>query len=60
MDALKMFDGPKVELHISNVHQREAVYHNSLMSKVVTGVMAGFGTDGYPLAVEWIAKRAKK
>jgi len=60
MDALKMFDGPKVELHISNVHQREAVYHNSLMSKVVTGVMAGFGTDGYPLAVEWVAKRAKK
>lgn len=59
MDALKMFDGPKVELHISNVHQREAVYHNSLMSKVVTAVMAGFGTDGYPLAVEWIAKRAK-
>jgi len=60
MDALKMFDGPKVELHISNVHQREAIYHNSLMSKVVTGVMAGFGTDGYPLAVEWVAKRAKK
>jgi 3-dehydroquinate dehydratase-2 len=60
MDALKMFDGPKVELHISNVHQREAVYHNSLMSKVVTSVMAGFGTDGYPLAVEWIAKRVKK
>ena len=60
MDALKMFDGPKVELHISNVHQREAVYHNSLMSKVVTGVMAGFGTDGYPLAVEWVAKRVKK
>lgn len=60
MDALKMFDGPKVELHISNVHQREAVYHNSLMSKVVTGVMAGFGTDGYPLAVEWLVKRIKK
>jgi len=57
MDSLKMFDGPKVELHISNVHTREAVYHNSLMSKVVTAVMAGFGTSGYLLALDWMAER---
>ncbi len=57
MDALKMFDGPKVELHISNVHAREAVYHHSLMSPVVTAVMAGFGTDGYTMALEWMARR---
>jgi 3-dehydroquinate dehydratase II len=57
MDALKMFAGPKVELHISNVHAREAVYHNSLMSGVVTSVMAGFGTRGYTLALEWMAER---
>jgi 3-dehydroquinate dehydratase II len=57
MDALKMFEGPKVELHISNVHAREAVYHNSLMSKVVTSVMAGFGTRGYTLSLEWMAER---
>lgn len=60
MDALKMFEGPKVELHISNVHAREAVYHNSLMSKVVTAVMAGFGTRGYTLALDWMAERLDK
>lgn len=57
MDALKMFEGPKVELHITNVHRREKLYHNSLISGVVTAVMAGFGTDGYLLALDWIAGR---
>ena len=51
MDALKMFPGPIIELHISNVHRREAVYHNSLMSKVATAVMMGFGANGYRVAV---------
>ena len=60
MDALKMFDGPKVELHISNVHAREAVYHNSLMSNVVTSVMAGFGTHGYVLSLDWMSECLKK
>ena len=57
MDALKMFPGPIVELHISNVHKREAVYHNSLMSAVVTAVMMGFGVDGYRTAVEAMVRR---
>ena len=57
MDALKMFSGPKVELHISNVHARESVYHNSLMSRVVTAVMAGFGTRAYVLALEWMSEQ---
>src|SRR5262245_55512848 len=52
MDALKMFDGPIVELHISNVHKREAVYHHSLMSAVVTSIVMGLGVDGYRTAVE--------
>ncbi len=60
MDALKMFDGPKIELHITNVHARESVYHTSLMSKVVTAVMAGLGTDGYLHALDWMAGRLKK
>ena len=51
MDALKMFAGPIFELHISNVHRREAIYHDSLMSPVVTAVMMGLGPDGYPTAV---------
>jgi len=57
MDALKMFPGPIVELHISNVHKREAVYHNSLMSAVVTAVMMGLGVDGYRTAVEAMVRR---
>lgn len=57
MDSLKMFEGPKVELHITNVHARDAVYHNSLVSRAVTAVMAGFGTNGYLLAIDWMAQR---
>ena len=51
LDALKMFSGPIIELHITNIHRRDAIYQNSLMSKVATGVMMGFGADGYPTAV---------
>ena len=50
-DALKMFPGPVFELHISNVHRREAIYHDSLVSKVATAVLMGLGADGYPTAV---------
>ena len=51
LDALKMFRGPILELHISNIHQREAIYHHSLMSRAATAVIAGLGADGYPTAV---------
>jgi len=51
MDALKMFAGPVFELHISNIHRREAVYNHSLMSKVATAVIMGLGADGYVTAV---------
>ncbi|HHX91928.1 MAG TPA: 3-dehydroquinate dehydratase [Paracoccus sp.] len=50
-DALKMFPGPIIELHISNIHRREAIYHNSLVSKVATAVIAGLGAQGYRVAV---------
>jgi 3-dehydroquinate dehydratase-2 len=59
MDALRMFPGPIVELHISNVHKREAIYHNSLVSKVATAVIAGLGVDGYRAAVEAMVRRLK-
>jgi 3-dehydroquinate dehydratase-2 len=52
MDSLKMFEGPKIELHISNVHAREAIYHKSLISAVATGLIVGFGAFGYELAIE--------
>ncbi|RST84580.1 3-dehydroquinate dehydratase [Aquibium carbonis] len=51
LDALKMFPRPIIELHISNIHRREEIYHRSLVSKVATAVVAGLGPNGYPAAV---------
>lgn len=51
LDALKMFPGPIIEFHISNIHRREEIYHHSLVSKVATAVIAGLGPKGYPVAV---------
>ena len=51
LDALKMFPGPIIEFHISNVHKREAIYHKSLVSMTATAVMAGLGAEGYAMAV---------
>ncbi|MCM2457503.1 type II 3-dehydroquinate dehydratase [Rhizobium sp. CG4] len=59
LDALKTFDGPKIELHISNVHARESIYHNSLISRTATGIMIGFGARGYELAIEAMADLAR-
>jgi 3-dehydroquinate dehydratase-2 len=50
-DALKMFPGPIIEVHISNIHRREPIYHHSLVSKVATVVIAGLGARGYEVAV---------
>jgi 3-dehydroquinate dehydratase-2 len=54
LDALKMFKGPIIEFHISNVHRREAIYHRSYVSMTATTVMAGLGAKGYPVAVRAI------
>ena len=51
LDALKMFPGPIIELHISNIHRREAIYQRSLMSVAATAVIAGLGARGYATAV---------
>jgi 3-dehydroquinate dehydratase II len=51
LDALKMFKGPIIELHISNIHRREAIYHRSLVSTTATAVVAGLGPRGYPFAM---------
>jgi 3-dehydroquinate dehydratase II len=50
LDALKMFPGPIIELHISNIHKREEYYHRSYVSKVATAVIAGLGAEGYRVA----------
>ncbi|AMJ63549.1 type II 3-dehydroquinate dehydratase [Bosea sp. PAMC 26642] len=60
LDSLKMFDGPKIELHISNVHARESIYHNSLISRTATGVILGFGAAGYELAIQAMAGLVKR
>lgn len=52
LDALKMSGNPIVELHISNIHRREEIYHRSLVSKVATAVIAGLGPQGYAVAVK--------
>lgn len=57
LDALKMFPGPILELHLSNIHRREPIYHRSLVSTVATAVIAGLGADGYPLAVTAMLRR---
>jgi len=51
LDALKMFSGVIIELHISNIHRREPIYHQSLVSTVATAVIAGLGAGGYATAV---------
>lgn len=60
LDALKMFPGPLIELHISNVHRREEIYHRSLVSRTATAVIAGLGAQGYPVAVGAVLELAAR
>jgi 3-dehydroquinate dehydratase II len=55
LDALNTFDGTVIETHISQVHKREAFRHHSYVSHRADAVMAGFGTEGYQLALRRIA-----
>jgi 3-dehydroquinate dehydratase-2 len=57
LDSLKMFEGPIVEVHLSNIHKREAFRHVSYVSMVATGVICGLGAQGYLLALDAIAER---
>ena len=51
LDALNAFEAPVLEVHISNIHKREAFRHHSYVSRRAEGVIAGFGTEGYLLAL---------
>jgi 3-dehydroquinate dehydratase-2 len=56
LDALNTFEGPMIEVHISNVHKRESFRHHSYVSLRADGVIAGLGTQGYLLALRRVAK----
>ncbi|WP_298379024.1 type II 3-dehydroquinate dehydratase [Azospirillum sp.] len=56
LDALNAFDAPVIEIHISNVHKREPFRHHSFVSARADGVIAGFGTQGYGLALRRVAR----
>ena len=51
LDALNTFQGSVLEVHVSNIHQRESFRHHSYVSLRANGVIAGFGVDGYALAL---------
>lgn len=56
LDATKLLTRPLIEVHITNIHKRDALYRNSLISSVATGVIAGLGVRGYTLALESMAE----
>jgi len=59
LDALNAFEGPVVEVHISNVHKRESFRHHSYVSLRADAVIAGCGTQGYALALNRVATLLK-
>ena len=54
LDALKMVEAPVIELHISNIHKREQIYHRSYVSMRADAVIAGLGAHGYVVAADAI------
>lgn len=59
-DAIEMFKGKKIEIHISNIYAREDFRHKSLLSDVVNGVICGIGIGGYEVALDAIVKMIKQ
>lgn len=59
-DCIRAIKSPVIEVHISNVHQREEFRHNSFISAACKGVICGFGLDSYRLAVEVIVRSDDK
>ena len=51
-DALKILKIPIIELHITNIYNREKFRHKSLISSIATGILCGFGTEGYIMALQ--------
>ena len=60
LDALKMFKGIIIEIHITNIHSREEFRHHSFISKVAQGIIAGFGEESYLMAIDYLHKLDEK
>jgi 3-dehydroquinate dehydratase-2 len=60
LDALRMTGKPVIELHLSNIHRREAFRHHTYTSQAATGIICGLGAHGYVLAVEAMAELISK
>ena len=56
LDALKAFDGPVIEVHISNIHARDELHRHSILSSVAKGVICGLGPYGYIVAIQAAAR----
>ncbi len=56
LDALRLLDRPIIEVHLSNIHRREAYRHRSFVSEAADGVIVGLGSFGYMLAVDAVAR----
>ena len=59
-DALSLFPGRKIEIHLSNIHKRESFRHHSMISAVVDGVVLGFGAMSYVMAVKGVIDMARE
>lgn len=59
-DALKTFEGPIIEVHISNIHARDEMHRHSKLSAAVTGVICGLGPHGYILAIQAVLQKLKR
>jgi 3-dehydroquinate dehydratase-2 len=60
MDALLLIKAPIIEVHLSNIFQRETFRHESYVSKVAKGVICGFGSNGYLMALSAMSELVKK
>ncbi len=58
-DAIRGTGVPVIEVHVSNVHAREAFRHHSYLSPIAAGIVVGFGVDGYVLAIEGLIRKKR-